>query len=131
MSQTYNNTKRIGLSFPMQIDEESGCLSSCSNEQHIKQSLRSILLTAQGERVMRPDFGSGLSVYLFENIDATTVSLIKRDVRATIERFEPRVELIDVKVHNAVQDPAVLRVELSYRIKSTGIADQLALSVRR
>jgi len=129
MSQAYDNEKRIGLAFPMQI-EENGCLSACSYEQHVKQSLRSILLTVPGERVMRPDFGSGLNAYLFESIDATTVSLIKRDVRNTVERFEPRVELLDVQVHNSAQDPAVLRVELNYRIKSSNIADRLVLSVR-
>ncbi|MCL2707221.1 MAG: GPW/gp25 family protein [Dehalococcoidia bacterium] len=131
MSQPYeDNKKQIGLAFPMRV-EVNGRLAACSYEDHVKQSLRSILLTAQGERVMRPDFGSGLNAYLFEGIDATTTSLIKRDIRNTIARFEPRVELLDVHVRNTARDPAVLCVELRYRIKSNNVSDQLVLSVRR
>jgi len=131
MSQTYeDNMKRMGLAFPMRVDA-NGCLAACSYEEHVKQSLRSILLTAHGERVMRPDFGSGLGAYLFEGIDATTASLIKRDVRNTIAQFEPRVELLDIQVQNSAHDPATLHIELRYRIKVNNISDQLVLSVRR
>ena len=76
---------------------------------------------------MRPDFGSALGDYLFENIDATTVSLIKREVAGTIERYEPRVDLTDVKVQSNNGDPGVLRVTVEYRVIATGAADVLVV----
>ena len=133
-----NDYNRIGLKFPLlfeeRVDSQAGKktgwrLAPCTYEEHIRQSLRTLLLTARGERFMHPEFGSGLSAYLFESIDATTVSLIKREVRSTVERYEPRVELTDVAVDHNAQDPAVLRVAVYYRIKSTGVSDQLSIDV--
>jgi len=135
----YDN-KRIGMKFPLQFvaveNVEKGAkpirsLSACTFEEHVKQSLRTLLLTARGERFMRPEFGSGLGAYLFEGIDATTVSLIKREVWGTVERYEPRVELTDVTVDHSVQDLGVLRIAVYYRIKSTGLSDQLSVDVGR
>ena len=133
----YENN-RIGMKFPLQFEAAESAeksakpiwsLSACTYEEHIKQSLRTILLTARRERFMRPEFGSGLGAYLFEGIDATTVSLIKREVRGTVERYEPRVELTDVTVDHSVQDLGVLRIAVYYRIKSTGASDQLSVDV--
>lgn len=125
-----NDNKRFGMAFPLQTESAGGGLTNlarCSYEEHIRQSIRTLLLTARGERVMRPDFGSALGDFLFENIDATTVALIKREVVSTIERYEPRVNLTDVKVHSDARDPGVLRVTVEYRIISTGAADSLVV----
>jgi phage baseplate assembly protein W len=127
--------RRIGLAFPLQLGEKDKSgrrhLVGCTYEEHIKQSLRALLLTARGERVMRPEFGSGLGIFIFEGIDATTASLIKSEVESAVARFEPRVELLDVQVAHNPRDPGVLRIELSYRIKSSGAVDQLSMSVAR
>lgn len=128
MSQTNDRENRIGLAFPMKLSED-GRLMSCTYEEHIKQSLRTLLSTARGERVMRREFGNRLGAYLFENIGATTTSLIKREITSTVERFERRVELTDVRVQGGTANPALLSVELAYRIKSTGVADQLSLKI--
>ncbi|NLT57996.1 MAG: GPW/gp25 family protein [Clostridiales bacterium] len=130
MSAHKDREHNIGLAFPLQVGED-GRLAACSEEAHIRQSLRTLLLTARGERVMRPEFGSRVGAYLYENIGATTAALIKNEVKSTVERFEPRVELIDVAVNGGARDVAVLSVEVRYRIKSTGAADRLAVDVRR
>jgi len=133
-----NDNNRIGMKFPLSFEEAGSAeksatltwsLSPCTYEEHIRQSLRTLLLTARGERFMRPEYGSGLGAYLFESIDATTVSLIMREVRGTVEYYEPRVELTDVTVDHNVQDPAVLRIAVYYRIISTGASDQLSVDV--
>jgi len=130
MPQSYDNEKKFGLAFPLQIEEGGGPLGACSYEEHIKQSLRILLLTARGERVVRPGFGSGLHSYLFQGMNLTMISMIKYEITNTVDYFEPRIELIDVKVDSNSQDPGVLQIELSYRINSSGITDQLALSIK-
>jgi len=130
MPLLYDNEKKTGMAFPLQIEGEKGPLMACSYEEHIKQSLRILLLTAQGERVMRPGFGSGLNSYLFEGMNLTITSLIKYEIKTTITYFEPRVELLDVQVDSNAKDPGVLRLQLSYRIKSSGTYDQLVLSIK-
>jgi phage baseplate assembly protein W len=129
---------RTGLSFPLWLVESEDAngkvirrLASCTYEEHIKQSIRALLLTGQRERVMRRDFGSRAGAYLYENIDVTTASLIQYEIKAAVERYEPRVELTDVKVKAGGKDLGVLNVEVSYRILSTDTADQFTTEVRR
>ena len=134
---TNKDDNRIGLKFPLQFEDTGNAageepdrrLSPCTFDEHVRQSLLTLLLTARGERFMRPGYGSGLSAYLFESIDATTVSLIKSEVKSTVERYEPRIELTDVTVVHGAQDPGALRVAVYYRIKSTGFSDQLTVDV--
>ena len=130
MSQSDNTEKRIGLAFPLQLGED-GRLSACTYNEHIKQSIRTLLLTARGQRAMRPEFGNRLGAYLFENIDETTASLIKSEIIYTIERYEPRVELGDIQVASHLRDIGVIGVEIAYTIISTGASDQLSLTIGR
>jgi len=127
---SYDRERRIGLAFPLRLGGD-GRLLDCSYEEHVKQSIRALLLTGQGQRIMRPDFGSRLGAYLFENIDATTVSLIKSEIIDTVGLYEPRVEITDVIVLADRQNPGSLNVELTYIITRTGAVDGLALSVGR
>ena len=129
MAETSKNENRIGLAFPLQL--EDGRLKACTYEEHVKQSLRALLLTARGQRKMRPDFGTMLGAYLYENIGATTAALVKSEIISTIERFEPRVELGEVQVKGGGRDIGTIRVEINYTILSTGATDQLALTLGR
>jgi phage baseplate assembly protein W len=61
-------------------------------EEDIRQAIRIILETAQGERVMRPDFGSGLHELLFEPVNATTMALVRHRVEQALIAWEPRIE---------------------------------------
>ncbi|MCL1873311.1 MAG: GPW/gp25 family protein [Clostridiales bacterium] len=129
MSASYDNEKKTGLIFPLQIKEGGGPLLTCGYEEQIKQSLQILLLTSRGERVMRPGFGSGLSDYLFEGIDLSITSLIKYEIETTVKYYEPRVELLNVQVNSNPKDQGVIHLELNYRIKSSGTTDQLALTI--
>jgi len=137
MSQSKSSTHTIGLAFPLRFADgnvdgkPSRRLAACTNEEHIKQSIRALLLTGRGERVMRRDFGSRVGTYLFENIGATTTTLIQQEIRSTIERYEPRVDLSDVKVRGSSRNPGVLSVEIHYRILSTDAIDQVVVDLGR
>lgn len=69
-----------------------------NDESSVKRSIRNILLTRRSERFFNPEFGGGLDQFLFENISPVTTDLIKDAVRDNVERFEPRVRVIDVLV---------------------------------
>lgn len=73
-------------------------LTTKRNENSIKQSIRNLLLTDRGERLFQPDIGSDIKALLFENITPQTEVALKKRVYNTIERFEPRCQLVDVIV---------------------------------
>ena len=107
-----------GLAFPLQVDPRGG-IALATGTHDIEQAIRIILMTAPGERVMRPEFGCRIHELVFAPHDASTESLAAYYVQIALERWEPRVELREVDV---VTDPArdgVLLVEIKYLVKDT------------
>ena len=109
----------VGFAFPMRLDP-SGSVALVTRERKIEESIRLILATAQGERPMRPDFGSGVHNYVFSSDDAVTAGRLAFEVRAALERWEPRIDLIDVAVAaEEVHGDACLIIEIHYVIRGT------------
>jgi hypothetical protein len=107
-----------GLAFPLQVDPRGG-IALATGTHDIEQAIRIVLMTAPGERVMRPEFGCRIHELVFAPHDAATESLAAYYVQIALERWEPRIELREVDV---VTDPArdgVLLVEIKYLVKDT------------
>ena len=87
--------KDISMTFqanPLNFD-----LIGLKNENAIARSVRNIVFTLPGEKFFDQDFGSRISASLFENIDDISADLIVDEITQSIERYEPRVELINVE----------------------------------
>ena len=88
--------KDISMTFqanPLNFD-----LIGLKNENAIARSVRNIVFTLPGEKFFDQNFGSRISASLFENIDDITASVIVDEITHSIERYEPRVDLINVEV---------------------------------
>ena len=88
--------KDLSLSFkinPINLD-----LIAIKNETAIARSIRNLVLTYPGERFFNPYLDSKVSKSLFENLDQGTASIIREEIKLTIDNYEPRVEIIDIKV---------------------------------
>lgn len=85
-------------------------------ETLIEMSIDQILGTAQGERLMRPDFGSKLHHLLFDNPSQVTEALAAAYVEDALERWEPRVTVLDV---TARANGNTLAVGIQYVINAT------------
>ena len=88
--------KDISMSF--QSNPLNNDFLALKNESAIARSIKNIVFTITGEKFFNPDFGSKLYTILFENLDDISALKIKDEIRQSIIRFEPRVDLIDVKV---------------------------------
>ena len=86
------------LSSSFQTNPLSNDLLGIKNETAIARSIRNLVLTQQGERPFNSILGSKVSGLLFENLDEITGSAIRDEIRTTIKNFEPRVNLLEVKV---------------------------------
>jgi phage baseplate assembly protein W len=84
-----------GLAWPLHADDR-GSLALSSGLGNIEQSMRAILLTVPGERVMRPDFGCDIWRHLTGAMDAPALERAKACVHDAVVRWEPRVEVGDV-----------------------------------
>lgn len=69
-----------------------------NNANAIARSVRNLVFTIPGEKPFQPDVGSRVSALLFENMDQLTANSIEQEIKNTINNFEPRVKLREVKV---------------------------------
>lgn len=68
------------------------------NENAISRAIRNLIFTLPGEKPFAPTVGSNVTRLLFENLDRLTASSIRSEIEYTINNFEPRVRLTNVKV---------------------------------
>src|SRR4051812_18154561 len=104
--------------FPMRTDA-TGAIALVSRDQEIEEAMRVVLATAPGERPMRPEFGCGIHDYVFAPADATTAGRIAYEVRISLERWEPRVDVVAVDVTADPEDRSTLYVQITYAIRGT------------
>ncbi len=109
----------VGWRFPIEVDAAAGEVEVAAYEEAIRQSIWIILGTARGERPMRPDFGCGIHDLVFAVGGATTSAAIADAVRDALIRWEPRIELLDVRAAHDVDRPTRLDVLVQYRVRTT------------
>jgi phage baseplate assembly protein W len=98
-------------------------LIAIKNETAISRSIRNIVFTLPGEKFFNEDFGSNVSRSLFENIDSISANLIEDEIKVSINRFEPRVRLIDVETKANFDDYAY-NVKIIYEIVGIDVPAQ-------
>jgi uncharacterized protein len=113
-----------GLAFPLRISGTG--IAESTAVARVEESIRMILGTQHGERLMRPGFGSNLKSLVFAPNDATTASLARYYVTDALARWEQRIDVLDVLVTNDVE-AAALVIEIRYRLRVTAQEHQLVL----
>ena len=92
VSQGFKDISMTFQSNPLNDD-----LIALKNENAIARSIRNIVFTLPGEKFFNQSFGSRITESLFENIDEITATIIVDEIRQSIDNYEPRVEVDDVK----------------------------------
>jgi phage baseplate assembly protein W len=108
-----------GWKFPVGVNPTTGRIAMSELEQDIRESIRIILGTAPGERVMRPEFGCGIHELVFSALNRATLGLFESRVRESINQFEARVEILNLDISTREADRGKLAIELSCRIRDT------------
>jgi phage baseplate assembly protein W len=107
-----------GWKFPIRVNPTGG-LSWSSDEHDIQEAIWIILATAPGERQMRPRFGCGIHNSVFAPNEPKTHGTIATQVRKALTEFERRIDLVDVRVEAAPDEPNKLLIRVDYRIRTT------------
>ncbi len=107
-----------GIAFPLRVNAR-GELALVSGASDVEESIRIILGTTPGERVMRPEFGCRANELLFEPRDAATETLLDQYVRDALRMWEPRIEVQWVDVFTDEELDGAILVEINYTIKET------------
>ena len=108
-----------GVKFPLQVDPRTGKFAMVSQEEDIREAIGIILNTVQGERVMRPEFGSDVMEYVFAPSSSTNRQSLVRAVEEQLQYQEPRIKDVKAKCRESDQLTGSLVVEVSYTVRST------------
>lgn len=100
-------------------------LDKIVNVDAVQNSLHQIFSWTPGERIILPEFGSKLRMYLYEGITEHNVEQIMAEIRHCVSIWEPRVsidQVIDVSTPLDVENNTI-KLEIVYKIQ--GIEDKL------
>jgi phage baseplate assembly protein W len=106
-----------GWTFPV-VPGPSGRLGYSAGEDSIQEAIRIILGTSPGERVMRPEFGCGIWDLVFEANTAQLHGRVQVHVREALVRWEPRIDVLDVRVEAPPEQKNLLLVRIDYRVRA-------------
>jgi len=79
----------------------TGDIALKKDADSVKQSIKNLVLTDKGERLMQPRIGCNIRELLFENFTPQAKLVAKQTISETIDQFEPRAELINVQISSA------------------------------
>ena len=107
----------IGITLPLQFGENTFEQSFLTKDQ-VKSNIKNLLLTKRGERIIQPEFGSGLQSLLFEpNVDDLE-GRIEDIINESLEQWLPYVtaEEIDIESTDELRDNNKINVSIKFRI---------------
>jgi Bacteriophage baseplate protein W len=107
-----------GWRFPI-LPDEAGHLTYTDGDDNVEQSLRLLLLTRLGERVMRPTFGSDAPRLVFAPGSERYLRLLETTIGEAVRDWEPRVRLDDVRAEADARDETRVIVSIAYLVRAT------------
>ncbi len=106
----------MNIDYPFDIDG-SGRTATTDDDDHIRDMIEQLLFTNPGERVNRPDFGSGLLKMVFAPNSTSLASTLQGAVQAAIQRWLG--DLIELKTLEVQAENSTLSLTLSYLVRQT------------
>ena len=94
----------------------------------VKQAIKTLLLTRQFEKPYRPEFGADLYSLLFGQADDETGAEISQAIKDAIFRYEPRVEILRLKV-SAIPDNHTVNITIEFKVLQTDIVDSIKVTL--
>jgi len=104
----------VGLSFPLRADNNNSFAMTKNSIQQSRHNLRNLLLTYPGERPGNPAFGCRIRQLIFEQNDDQLPSKIEDAITASVTRFLPYVNIIDIQVLSEETDSNKVFVSIEY-----------------
>lgn len=114
-----------GWAFPPAFNYDMGTLETVENEEDILQSLKIILGTIPGERVMFPRFGCPIRKFVFEMNDPTHISMLKDAIYDALLFNEPRIKIEKIDIQNDTPEQGLIHIHINYTIIITNTRNNL------
>lgn len=107
----------MNIDFPFHFDSR-GRTAATHDDEHIRDMIEQFLFTNAGERVNRPDFGSGLLQMIFAPNSPELASALQFTIQAGLQRWLG--DVIEVQALEVTSEEATLRILVQYIVRRTG-----------
>jgi phage baseplate assembly protein W len=95
-----------GIDFPFRDSLQGDYLKmTLTPEREVRGNLIHLLLTKRGSRYFLPDFGTRLYQYIFDQNDMVTFNLIEEEIRDSVKKYIPNLDITKLDVMSAEDDP--------------------------
>ena len=117
------------LAYPLSFDTGRGRFAKTIDyERYVRDLVLQTLLTAPGERINRPGFGTPIPQLLFASINDEVADLVKAQIRRAMERWLGNIVRVD-RIETRQPEPSTFEIEVSYVILATGTSDVLRKAI--
>jgi phage baseplate assembly protein W len=106
----------MNIDYPFHFDH-SGRTATTTEEDHIRDMIEQFLFTQPGERVNRPDFGSGIMQLVFAPNSPELAAALQFTIQAGLQQWLG--DLIDIQSLEVTSEDSILRVSITYVIRRT------------
>lgn len=113
-----NDIIGTGWAFPIGVNARGG-ITLARRERDIEEAIQIILLTPQGQRPYRPEFGCRIHELIFAPNDASTAGLAAYYVEQALRMWEPRIEIEKIVATPDAGNAGLLTVEILYKVRAT------------
>jgi phage baseplate assembly protein W len=106
----------MNIDFPFHFDT-TGRTAAADDDEHIRDMIEQFLLTRPGERVNRPDFGSGMLQLVFAPNSPELAAALQLTIQAGLQRWLG--DVIEVQSLEVASDEATVRISVTYLVRRT------------
>jgi uncharacterized protein len=121
------NNRYIDIDINFSRNSFNNDVSKVIDENSIKQSLLSILLTSKKEKPFNSDFGIGLYDYLFSNLDSDDIGTLASEIETQLKKYEPRVLFEEIEVE---QQDFTFDIKISYFVSTPNSGQPVLQTVK-
>ena len=121
--QDNDTNVKIGIDLPIRRgDKKDGWFATTSTTiEAVKNNIRNLLQTNQGERLFQPNLGLNLNKFLFEQIDESNLLIIEDTILDILQLWLPFVQVSNIEIQtsdsNIVVGANEVRVKILFNIK--------------
>lgn len=116
---TVNTFLGRGWSFPPSFDRINNANQMAADLTDIEESIRIILGTTPGERMMQPKFGCDIKRVVFEQISTNLITKLNHIIGHALLNFEPRIKFLQAVLLDEINSEGMVHIRIDYSIITT------------
>jgi phage baseplate assembly protein W len=126
------NDYAYGITLPIQRGNTGYFNQAFSSFEQAKANLRNLLSTKKGERVMQPNFGTGLHELLFEPMDSEFEAKLQETITKNVNYWLPyiNIEEIDIEMTDEMKDRHIANMNIQFTVGNQIETQQITFTIQ-